>query len=156
MAKAQLHLSIDLDLHQAAKNSNLNLSAEFEEFLKFRLKQASNINISDVDYDLEIAKHKQEIESLLRKKSVKTSDQEQLKELNAMLDRAIDNSAKFLKEGETVKDIPHLRAQGITYLYKQKYKKEISNKEAATMLEKRINERDLLESDETKEVVGNA
>lgn len=142
MSKSLLHLSIENDLKELAKKSNLNLSQEFEQWIRIRLN--ANINEDDnMDHDLEIAKLRQEISKLESQKELMAKQEMKDKEEEMIIDHAIDNEMESNKDIKP-EDIPSKRSHGLVYLFNMKFRKSISDMEATNMIENRMKERGLL------------
>ena len=142
MTKAKLNLSIDTDLLQLAKDSNLNLSSEFEEWVRIRLNHFVD-NESPINFDVEKAKHQQALIELERKEKaaeeIKNKIETIVEEKNQLLDHAIDNQLLVDK----IEDVPMKRFAGIKFLWKQKFNEPLTDEEAKKLLEDRIKERGL-------------
>lgn len=139
MPKSFLHLSIDTDLLTLAKNSNINLSAEFEDFIKFRMGQETK-EVNNVNPDMEIAKLKQEIARMESIKVIKVSEEQKQKEHIMVLDLIIDNEIKYTKPEE----IAEKRFTGLQYLFKQKFNEKLPEGQAKELITKRLKERALI------------
>lgn len=137
-SKSHLTLYIDNELKALAKASNINLSNEFENFLRFRLKQDIKQE-SIIDTELEIAKHKQAIDKLLTQKELQQTQEMKEKEEIMVIDHIIDNEIQFTSKEE----LPSKRANGLQFLFKQKFNKYLAQEEAIKLLEDRIKERGL-------------
>ena len=137
MTKAKLNLSIDTDLLELAKNSTLNLSQEFEEWVKIRLINKSSIDIINVDYDLEKAKLLQELALLESKEEISKRQELKEKEEVMILKSFIDN----IKEFDTLPlkdDDLRTKANGLIFLFKQKLNKVIRTDQAIEMIKKEL------------------
>lgn len=154
MDKALLHLSVDQDIKKLAKESGLNLSKEFEEWLKIRLGQIE-VDKPVVNIDLEIAKHQSEIQKLQSQAMLKTELDLKGKEESMIVDGIIDdmiNEPKGEKyKGKTLKDLfkdkeygIDSKIHGIQFLFQKKFKKVLNPLEARELIEKRIKERGLI------------
>lgn len=141
MAKPRLNLTIDADLLEIAKSADINLSAEFEEWLKIRLGQSFK-EVENVDYDKEYARLQLELQKLESKKELKQKEEQKDKEQLMVLDHAIDNERETPET--KLEDIPLKRAPGIKYLFKQKFNINLSDSEAIKLLDDRIKERGLI------------
>lgn len=140
MAKPRLNLTIDADLLELAKASDLNLSAEFEEFLKIRLNQ----NLPDnekIDFDKEYTRLQMELRKLESKKELVEKQDMKEQERLMVLDHAIDNELEI--DSCKVIDIPENRANGIVYLFKKKFNENLTSEQAKKLLSDRIKERGL-------------
>lgn len=144
MAKSLLHLSINSKLLQMAKNSGLNLSAEFEEFIRFRVGQDIKQE-SIIDPDIEIAKFKQQISKLETQKKIKNDLKIQQEEINKTLDHAIDTA---IKEKRNYNEILDSRSRGVAFILTRKLNNKITEEQARKMLDERLKEKGLLNSDE--------
>ena len=145
MPKSFLHLSIDTDLLTLAKQSDLNLSAEFENWVKIRLNQNDNMDekAENLDFDKEILRLKNEITRLQSKKELQKSEDLKAKELNDFLDYNIDNMLKNKAQNQTLEDKIRDRVSGLKYLYKNKYRKNLNDTEIINMFLDRLKERGL-------------
>lgn len=145
MTKAKLNLSIDTDLLEMAKQSNLNLSSEFEEWVRIRLNQ--NIEPFDtkpnINIDKEILRLNNEMKRLRSQRELEATQEMKDKELNMLLDHIIDNCNSYLKPSEKIEESILKRINGFRYLYKNKYKKELTEPQATKMILNRIRERGL-------------
>ena len=140
MAKSTLHLSIDSELLEIAKNMDLNLSSEFEEWIRIRAGQ----NVTDTiekskDYDKEYARLQLEMQKLQSQKELADKEEQKQSEILMLIDHTIDNELEITP----AEQIPEKRAQGLAYLFKQKFKRDITIEEAMAMLSDRIKERGL-------------
>jgi len=147
MAKGVLHLSIEPELIELAKNSGLNLSQEFEEWIKIRLYK-TDAGIKQEDIDLKIAKYRQEIELLQSKQELqKTKEmlqQEQVMVIDGIIDNEI-NSAKLT--GKKIDDweiIADKRSNGLQYLFKKRFNKILTLIEAKELILNRLKDRDII------------
>lgn len=139
MSKNHLTLYIDTDIVSLAKSSGLNLSSEFEEWIKIRLGKMDEIK-PDIDVDLEIARHKAEI---LKLESVNELKKEKLEAETAekvSLDRMIDNMIEFKDD---MSNISEPRINGVQFIFKRRYNKVLNPMEAKELLLNRIKERNL-------------
>jgi hypothetical protein len=139
--KNHLTLYIDNKLVNLAKVSNMNISNEFEQWLKVRLGQIHNDNEPIIDADLEIAKHEAEILKLRTKKEVKQDLEIKAKEEIMVIDNQIDNLLEF---HEDLKNITEERIHGLQYLFQKKFNKVLNPLQAKELLENRIKERGLI------------
>ncbi|GAG71883.1 unnamed protein product [marine sediment metagenome] len=133
MAKAKLNLSIDTDLLELAKNSDLNLSAEFEDWVKIRLVRHHLNNGDVVDYGVERAKLKQELALLESKEELAKKQEFKMKEEQMIIDDVINNVKEFHPKGISVQELTN-RSHGLIYLLKRKLRKSVTEKEALKML----------------------
>lgn len=143
--KNHLTLYIDTELRELAKASDLNLSAEFEEWVKTRLNQ-SYIDEPVVNVDLEIARYRAEIMKLENKKEMQNQQISREKDEIMILDGVIDNAREMTKMNHpetTWESIADGRMRGVQFLFKQKFKRMLNPLEAKEMLLKRIKEREL-------------
>jgi hypothetical protein len=145
MTKVMLHLSIEPEIIELAKSSGLNLSKEFEEWLRIRLNQFHNEKPT-VDIDLEVAKHHAEIVKLQSQKELSLKHESQDKEELMVIDEAIDNEIKFAKDKNNMDwdKLIEERTHGIQFLFRKKFNKELNPLQAKEILEKRIKERGLM------------
>jgi hypothetical protein len=143
MNKGVLHLSISPDLIERAKNSNMNLSEEFESWLKIRLNQ-TNKAANNQDIDKEISKLQMEILNLNNQKDQKVKAEMQDKEELIVIDYQIDDMVKFK---DNLEEPDPLRIKGLQFLLKSKFNKDLNPLEARELLINRAKERNLLKSD---------
>lgn len=141
MVKGVLHLSVDVDLIVLAKASGLNLSGEFEEWIRIRLGQVDNMEENNVDYDMEIAKLHQELARLQSKKQLSETKGMKVQEEVMVIDNIIDNALEFKTR---IEDIPEKRFKGLIYLYNKKFHRVINGDQAKALLSDRIKERGLI------------
>lgn len=135
MPKTQLHLSIDSNLHELAKNSNLNLSAEFEEWVRVRLVRHTEIETENIDYGLEKAKLIQELALLESKEELALKQESKEKEEKMIIDNIIENMKEFKQfSDEDIKT----RARGLVFLFKKKLNKIITLEQANKIIVERL------------------
>lgn len=144
--KTPIHLTIDADLYDLIMNykavhSDFSISQELEEWIRIKINANNNLEEGDImDYDTEKAKLLMELKKLESKKELmeKQSEKDKLKE--ATIDHMIDNELQY----ETnIEDIPEKRAQGLVFLWKQRYNENISTDEARDLIVERIKQRGL-------------
>ena len=141
MAKPRLSLTIEQNLLDLAKASGLNLSAEFEEFLRIRLNAKEVIeNKGHVDLDNEIAQHEEALIILKNKRSLVDINKSIKDQINYTLDYAIDSA---LEQGNKLEDLAVNRSRGVSYILTRKLNKSYSELDAQKLLEDRIKERGL-------------
>jgi post-segregation antitoxin (ccd killing protein) len=145
MTKSTLHLTIETNLIEQAKLSDLNLSAEFEEWIKIRL---GNINEDKplINTDLEIAKHMAEIQKLKNQAEIQEEQKSQEQEEVMVIDGIIDNELSTTKKDhpETTWDtIIEDRIHGVQFLFQKKFHKQLNPLESKEFLENRLKERGL-------------
>ena len=153
MAKPRLSLTIEQNLLDLAKASGLNLSAEFEEFLRIRLNAKEVIeNKGHVDLDNEIAQHEEALIILKNKRSLVDINKSIKDQINYTLDYAIDSA---LEQGNKLEDLAVNRSRGVSYIIMllsgiaafdiltRKLNKSYSELDAQKLLEDRIKERGL-------------
>lgn len=151
MAKSLLHLSIDTDLLSLAKQSNLNLSSEFESWIKIRINQMDNMNESEnsnLDIDREMLRLRNELTRLQNEKERQASEEMKQKELNGFLDYNLEIINKNKKENQTLEEKITERVNGLKYLYKNKYHKLLTDTKIIKLFVDRAKEKGLLNSDE--------
>ena len=133
MSKSQLHLSIDSDLKELAKNSNLNLSQEFEEWVRIRLQRNIAEDIKYTDYPLEKAKLIQEIALLESREELSKREELKEKEETMILKSFLDNIKEFdnlpLNDDNLTK-----RTTGLIFIFKQRLNKIITTEQAQNMI----------------------
>lgn len=138
--KNHLTLYIDNELINIAKSINMNLSQEFEEWIRIRLNQ----NIEDkpiIDIELERAKLKAQ---LIQLDNIQEQDKlkiDKQKEEIMIIDNMIDNMIEYK---EDLTNITDTRLQGLKFLYKKKFNKDINILEAKELLINRIKEKGLI------------
>ena len=140
MSKATLHLSIDTDLLELAKNMDLNLSAEFEDWIRIRTGNMDNNNEEKVDYDKEYARLQMELKRLESKKEMEARQEDLDKRKVAAIDRTIDQEM----ENTEASKIPANRSSGLIYIFKSAFNVNLTEKEAVELIENRMKERNLL------------
>ena len=137
MAKGRLSLTVDHELVELAKNSNINLSAEFEEWIRIRLNKHMEEDNEIVDYALERAKLQQQISLLASKEELAKNQEHKDKEELMILDGYVENILEFepngIKEDELIK-----RSHGLVFLFKSKLNKVISIDQAKELLRTKI------------------
>ena len=139
MGKTHLTLYIDNDLIVLAKSSGINLSQEFEQWIRIRMNQTADNEVKE-DTELLIAKYRAEIIKLEsqaeRNKEIQGQKDYELK----VLDDMIDNMKQF---NENLADIAEVRIHGLQFLFKRKFGMDLNPFEAKEMLLNRIKERGL-------------
>jgi hypothetical protein len=142
MSKVMLHLSIDPDLVNMAKASGMNLSGEFEEWIKIRLNQSNdNQLLQNQDTDKEIIKLQAEISKLQSKKEIEKEQSIQGSEEIMIIDDALENMKAFKESFEDPED---LRIHGLQFLFKKKFHKELNPLQARELLINRAKEKGFL------------
>lgn len=136
--KAKLNLSIDTDLLELAKNSSLNLSEEFEDWIRIRLMKDIEVDKKEVDFNLEKAKLIQELKLLESKEELSKSQEFKEKEELMIVDSVIKNMREFKPIKETSEEQWLKRSNGLVYIFKRKLNKVITPEQARKILEKRI------------------
>lgn len=136
MTKSTLHLTIETNLIEIAKASGLNLSQEFEEWIKIRLGQIDD-GKPIIDIDMEIAKYQAEIQKLKSQAELNKEIEFKGKEENMILDNSIDNMKQF---EENLANPSDTRIHGIQFLMQKKFNKILNPLEAKELLLKRIKE----------------
>lgn len=140
MSKVMLHLSIDSDLREWAKISGMNLSAEFEEWIRIkRGMNMSDIENNKVDYDKEYTRLQMELRELESKKELAARQSDLQERKNLQIDRAIDQCLKDFP----IDQVAEQRKHGIVYIWKSAFNENITEDEALQILENRIKERNL-------------
>lgn len=137
--KATLHLSINKELTNLARGSGLNLSAEFEEWIKIRLGKMGDDKMSN-DPDNEILKLRAEIQKLESQKDIISKEQNKQKEINMVLDGYIDNMIEFKEDLTNPSDS---RMHGCQFLMQKKFHQILNPLQAKELLLNRIKERGL-------------
>lgn len=134
MGKATLHLYIDHDLKELAKKSTdiKSISAEFESWLKFRLKQTTNNTIpSDEDLSKEIAIQKVNLKKL-EDKAVSVELEDQREKVRS------DIVELLVKKEIEYRNNPLDRIEGLQFIFKSKLNEVISYDHAKELIEKEI------------------
>ena len=132
MAKSRLSLTVDHDLVELAKGSGINLSAEFEQWIKIRLNKQLEPDKIARDFNLEKSKLLQDLR-LLESQEEMTQRQEQTqKESDMVIGSYIENVKEFPPKTE---DEWNVRYDGLIYILKKKLKKEITRAEAKKLIE---------------------
>lgn len=90
MAKNHLTLYIDTTLTELAKGSGMNLSQEFEEWIRIRMNQSQKEE-EGIDIPMEIAKRKEEIMRLEQKEKVKETKISEEQEKDQFINKVVDN-----------------------------------------------------------------
>ena len=137
--KNHLTLYIDNDLVNMAKNSNMNLSAEFEEWIRIRLNQSEEIKPIE-NIPMEIAKLQSEIHRLENLKTISIEKQTIEKEQDNSLDIIIDNMKVMNEELLNPNDA---KIHGVQFIFKKRYNKILNPLQAKELLLKRIKDRNL-------------
>lgn len=133
-------LYIDNDLVTLAKSSNMNLSAEFEEWIKIRLGKMGDETKKVCDPENEILRMRAEIQKLESQKELYLKEQNKEKEINMVLDGYIDNMIEFKEDLTNPSDS---RTHGVQFLMQKKFHQIIGPLEAKELLLNRIKERGL-------------
>lgn len=136
-----LHLSIEPSLIELAKSSGLNLSSEFESWIKIRVGNMDNEVNNKEDTEILIAKHRAEIQRL---QSQAEQEKEKANEVSAeinTLDYNIDDMVKFKENFDNPEDS---RIHAIQFLFKKRYNKTLSILEAKELLINRAKDRGLI------------
>lgn len=142
MPKSNLTLSIDTNLLVLARNSNINLSKEFEEWVKIRLNQPLDFEDGEniIDYDKRYAELKLELQKLELKKEAEKDKEAKDKEKEELIDHIIDNE---LEVTEAI-NIPEKRYIGLQFLYNKRFNINLNEQEAKDILFNRLQERGLI------------
>lgn len=141
MPKSQAHLSIDTELLLLAKSLKINLSSEFEQWIRIRVN-ALDEKIETKDLGLEIAKHKEAIIEIEKTLETKESIEQQQKEENISLNKVIDNMIDSHDEkGIDWNTHIQMSASGVQLLYKRRFNRYITFKEAVELLESKLKEK---------------
>jgi hypothetical protein len=151
--KCVLSLYIDSDLKKLAKQSGLNLSNEFETWLKIRVGNMDNIGNEKIeDTELLIAEHFSEIKRLQTKAEIEKEQKDKGSEEQNSLDGMIDDMVKFR---ENLTNPTDQRVHGVQFIFKKRYNKFVNPLEAKDMLLSRIKERGITEQpkEEQPEVI---
>lgn len=144
--KNHLTLYIDSDLVSIAKSSGLNLSQEFEQWIKIRMNKIESES-PIIDKQLEIAKHKSEIQKLEsmveQDKQIEMKQKEETMIVDNMIDNIIEIEMEMdMNKGKKLIDlITDAKVSGIQFLFKKKFNKNLTPVEAKQLLENRIIER---------------
>jgi FtsZ-binding cell division protein ZapB len=141
MPKTHIDLSIDSDVYVIAKTLRINLSNEFEQWIRIRTNTyEEKTEIQNID--VEIAKRQAEIEELKRKDEMLKSKQQQEKDEQESLSRVIDNMITAHEDKE-INWQTHIQmsASGVQLLYKRRFNRYITFKEAVELLEAKLKEK---------------
>lgn len=137
MPKSQLHLSVETDLLELAKNMGINLSNEFENWIKIRVNQKEATNTKE-ELDLEIAKHKEAILMLENQNSEKERLEKQFKEEDSTISNIADNEIANKNKDMKWKQVIAIRASGIMAIWRRRFNKYLTMSQAITMLEEKL------------------
>ena len=140
MKKGLLHLSIDNDLVNLAKSSGLNLSAEFEEWLKIRMNQFDKEGPKE-NPELLIAEYRSKIIKLESQKQIEVNEEMKNKEKVMVIDNIIDNEEKHKKPDDRWEDIMENRIHGLQFLFQKRFNEKLEVIQAREMLIARLKER---------------
>lgn len=147
-----LHLSIEPEILELAKASGLNLSNEFEQWIRIRMNKSFKEDNKAIDLDIERAKALQRIKDIdaMAQARQNESNKEQL-EIQALdeyidylkeKDKSINDGSKHEKHITNEED-ERLNLHGIVFLYKHKFNQNITMEQAKLILDKRLKERGL-------------
>jgi len=159
MTKAKLNLSIDTDLLDLAKNftdsnnEKLNLSQEFEEWVKIRIQKNINMEVERVDYDFEKAKLRQDLALLESKQELFNREELKEKEEEMIINQIVNNLKNTKKEKEDylfqtenirkkvrIKEDDIIeKANAIVYIFKKKLDKKITVEKAKEIIKEKLN-----------------
>ncbi len=132
MGKGRLSLTVDNNLVELAKNSGLNLSAEFEEWVKIRLgKQIEQIR-EVKDFNLEKAKLLQDLALLESQEELAKKEENKQKEEEMIINSYIENVKEFLPQDD---DDWNKRYDGLVFIMKRKLKKDITREQAKKIID---------------------
>lgn len=140
MTKVMLHLSIEPELVNIAKSSNMNLSKEFEEWIRIRLNQTED-NKPIIDIQLEKAKLKAQLLQLDNQEALNKQEVDKQTIEDNSLDTIIDNMKQFNEDFINISDI---RIHGVQFIMKKRYNKVLNSLESKELLIKRLKERGLI------------
>jgi hypothetical protein len=147
-----LHLSINPTLKKLAKQSGLNLSKEFEEWVKIRLgnieedKPIVNTELEIAKHQSEIQKHQSEIQKLKSQAEFVKTEEMKAKEEVMVLDNMIDNELKtFKSKAITWEEIVNEKIHGIQFLFQRKFNKTLNPLQAKELLLNRLKERKMID-----------
>ena len=139
MPKVHLNISLENDVYEIAKNMNINLSNEFERWIKIRLGQREETK--EEDLTLEIAKHKEAIATI----EAKSIEQNRMKELNAkedlMIEQIVNNMINDKNEDSLWKDIINLRALGLQTIWARRFNKRLTTPQACDLITNKLIEK---------------
>lgn len=131
MAKPSLHITISPELIDIAKNSNINLSQEFEQWLKIRLSQSTAVV---VDYNLEISKRQEEIEILKAKSQLQDKVKSKEDQRTRLIDSIINGQSNIILSE---------RWKGLQGILRDRMNEILTDEEARSLLNNRLKERGL-------------
>lgn len=143
MPRSHINLSIDTDIYRVAKDLKINLSSEFEQWIKIRMDSQID-KIDNANIDIEIAKHQEAIESLKKSLEIRSSKEQQEKDENESLEKVIKNMIDS-HDDKGIDWNTHIQmsASGVQLLYKRRFNKYITFKEAVELLQKKLKEHDI-------------
>lgn len=145
MTKGALTLSIDTEILEMARKSDINISQTVEDILRSVLQQSVAVDEPAINIDAEVAKHMMEIKRLQTKAELMHEQADKNKEEIMIVDNMIDNMVQFK---DPLNPVPDSRAHGLTFLFNKRLHKQITQLQAKEMLENRIKERGLIKEPE--------
>lgn len=150
MAKVHINLSLDSDIYELSKTMNLNLSEEFEQWIRIRMNQYNkDEEQAKVNTELEIAKHIAEIKKLQTQAEMEKEQKDKEDRETKFIDYTIDNinSIELSIESNKGKSIEELiddsKIHGIQFIFKKKFNKTLDYLQAKELILNRIKERGL-------------
>lgn len=151
MPKNHLTLYIDTELIDLAKATGMNISAEFNEWMKIRMNKLEENKKEPKDVDMLIAEHRAEIMKLQSQAEIKAMQSEKDKEINIIISDVVDNILKEKKDGDaegqgqlvgmTWPQIITYRSTGLMFLVKKRMNKILTLTEAEQILTDEIKKR---------------
>lgn len=151
MPKNHLTLYIDTELIDLAKATGMNISAEFNEWMKIRMNKLEENKEEPKDVDMLIAEHRAEIMKLQSQAEIKAMQSEKDKEINIIISDVVDNILKEKKDGDaegqgqlvgmTWPQIITYRSTGLMFLVKKRMNKILTLTEAEQILTDEIKKR---------------
>lgn len=140
MPKCHINLSMERDVYELAKAFNINLSKEFEEWIKIRAN--SDIETKEENFDIQLAKHKEAILYIEKRKQIQNESVNRLNEenevVNMIVKRLIEN---HIEQNLNWKDDIRMHGSGLQAIYKRRFNKLISINEAFEILENKLKEK---------------
>lgn len=138
MPKTHIDLSIDSDIYQIAKTLRINLSSEFEQWIRIRTNTyEEKPDVQNID--IEIAKRQTEIEDLKRKDEMMKSKLQHDIDEKESISKVIEN----MINGHADKEVnwnTHIQmaAPGLQLLFKRRFNKYLTFKESVEILQKNL------------------
>lgn len=142
--KNHLTLYVDSDLVQLAKTSKLNLSKEFEDWIKIRLNQFENGDktMTQEESDKLIAEHLAEISRLKANKEIIQEKEDKYKEEEEVITEIAKNinEVDVNKRGLSYNDAIEEHLNAVVYIFKKRFNKDIDTLQAKDLIIAKLNE----------------